>query len=49
MPGEPLFKIADLSVIWLLADVFEQDLALVHVGQSEIGRASCRERVLASV
>lgn len=34
MPGEPLFKIADLSTIWLLADVFEQDLALVHVGQS---------------
>jgi Cu(I)/Ag(I) efflux system membrane fusion protein len=34
MPGEPLFKIADLSSIWLLADVFEQDLALVHVGQS---------------
>ncbi|MDP3211580.1 efflux RND transporter periplasmic adaptor subunit [Methylotenera sp.] len=33
MPGEPLFKIADLSAIWLLADVFEQDLALVHVGQ----------------
>ncbi len=34
MPGEPLFKIADLSSIWLIADVFEQDLALVHVGQS---------------
>lgn len=34
MPGEPLFKIADLSAIWLLANVFEQDLALVHVGQS---------------
>lgn len=34
MPGEPLFKITDLSTIWLLADVFEQDLALVHVGQS---------------
>lgn len=34
MPGEPLFKIADLSSIWLLADVFEQDLTLVHVGQS---------------
>jgi len=33
MPGEPLFKIADLSAIWLLADVFEQDLALVRVGQ----------------
>lgn len=34
MPGEILFKIADLSTIWLIADVFEQDLALVHVGQS---------------
>lgn len=34
MPGEPLFKIADLSAIWLLADVFEQDLALVRVGQA---------------
>lgn len=34
MAGEPLFKIADLSSIWLLADVFEQDLALVKVGQS---------------
>ncbi len=34
MPGEPLFKIADLSTIWLIADVFEQDLALVHIGQS---------------
>jgi Cu(I)/Ag(I) efflux system membrane fusion protein len=34
MPGEPLFKIADLSTIWLLADLFEQDLALVHVGQT---------------
>lgn len=34
MPGEPLFKIADLSAVWLLADVFEQDLAQVHIGQS---------------
>ncbi|HLF31469.1 MAG TPA: efflux RND transporter periplasmic adaptor subunit [Xanthomonadales bacterium] len=34
MPGEPLFRIADLSVMWLLADVFEQDLGLVEVGQS---------------
>ncbi|HEY3325879.1 MAG TPA: efflux RND transporter periplasmic adaptor subunit [Novimethylophilus sp.] len=33
IPGEPLFKIADLSAVWLLADVFEQDLALVHLGQ----------------
>jgi len=34
MPGETLFKITDLSTIWLLADVFEQDLSLVHVGQT---------------
>jgi Cu(I)/Ag(I) efflux system membrane fusion protein len=34
MPGELLFKIADFSTIWLLADVFEQDIALVHVGQT---------------
>jgi len=32
MPGEPLFRIADLSRVWLIADVFEQDLALVRVG-----------------
>lgn len=34
MPGERLFMIADLSTVWLLADVFEQDIALVHVGQT---------------
>ena len=34
MPGEPLYKIADLSAIWLMADVFEQDLSLVHIGQA---------------
>ena len=30
MPGEALFQIADLSRVWLIADVFEQDLALVR-------------------
>jgi Cu(I)/Ag(I) efflux system membrane fusion protein len=33
MPGEQLFRIADLSSVWLLADVFEQDLAGVSLGQ----------------
>jgi Cu(I)/Ag(I) efflux system membrane fusion protein len=33
MPGEVLFEIADLSSVWMLADVFEQDVGLVHVGQ----------------
>ena len=32
--GEPLYKIADLSSVWLIADVFEQDLALVREGQN---------------
>jgi Cu(I)/Ag(I) efflux system membrane fusion protein len=33
MPGEALFRIADLSKVWIVADVFEQDLARVQVGQ----------------
>ena len=33
MAGAPLFQIADLSTVWLEADVFESDLALAHVGQ----------------
>ncbi len=32
IPGEALFRIADLSRVWLIADVFEQDLSLVRVG-----------------
>ncbi len=33
MPGDMLYQIADLSNIWLMADVFEQDLGLIHTGQ----------------
>ncbi len=33
MPGEVLFDIADLSSVWLLAEVSEQDIGLVHLGQ----------------
>jgi membrane fusion protein, copper/silver efflux system len=33
MPGEPLFQIADLANVWIVANVFEQDLGLVHAGQ----------------
>jgi Cu(I)/Ag(I) efflux system membrane fusion protein len=32
MPGEALFQIADLSAVWIIADVFEQDLGQVRVG-----------------
>ena len=33
MAGEVLYQIADLSSVWLLADVFEQDLAQLRLGQ----------------
>ncbi|MBS0299803.1 MAG: efflux RND transporter periplasmic adaptor subunit [Proteobacteria bacterium] len=33
MPGEVLYEIADLSHVWILADVFEQDIRVVHPGQ----------------
>lgn len=32
MPGESLFQIADLSSVWVIADVFEQDIAWVKTG-----------------
>jgi cobalt-zinc-cadmium efflux system membrane fusion protein len=31
--GEALYTIADLSTMWLKAQIFEQDIALVRVGQ----------------
>ena len=34
MPGEVLYRIADLSSVWLLAEIFEQDLAMVRAGQT---------------
>ena len=33
MPGELLYRIADNSSMWLIAEIFEQDLANVRVGQ----------------
>ena len=32
MPGEALYQIADLSSVWLVADVPEQDIGLVKLG-----------------
>jgi membrane fusion protein, copper/silver efflux system len=34
MPGETLYEIADLSTVWLLAEIFERDLGLVKAGQA---------------
>ena len=33
MPGEVLYKIANLESVWLVAEIFEQDMAEVKVGQ----------------
>ncbi len=32
-PGMTLYKIADLSTVWVQAEIYEYDLPLVHVGQ----------------
>jgi Cu(I)/Ag(I) efflux system membrane fusion protein len=32
--GDMLYRITDLSAVWLMADVFEQDLAQIRPGQS---------------
>ncbi len=33
MPGMALFKLADLSVVWLIADIYEYELPFVQLGQ----------------
>jgi len=32
-PGTVLFEVADLSQVWVTAEVYEQDIARIHVGQ----------------
>lgn len=34
MPGEKLFDIADLSTVWILADIYENELPLVKLGET---------------
>lgn len=31
-PGENLYQVADLSMVWVIADLYEQDIALVKTG-----------------
>jgi Cu(I)/Ag(I) efflux system membrane fusion protein len=33
-PGMRLYRIADLSVVWLYADIYEYEVPLVHAGQT---------------
>jgi Cu(I)/Ag(I) efflux system membrane fusion protein len=32
MPGDTLYQIADLSSVWVIAEVYEQDIAMVRAG-----------------
>ena len=34
MPGEKLFDVADLSTVWVIADVYEYELPLIQLGQT---------------
>ncbi|MEE9913968.1 MAG: efflux RND transporter periplasmic adaptor subunit [Deltaproteobacteria bacterium] len=33
MPGEKLFDVADLSQVWIVADIYEYELAAIRIGQ----------------
>ena len=33
-PGEELYTIADLSRLWILADIYEYELSFVKIGQN---------------
>jgi len=46
-PGERIYRLADLSSVWVLAQIFENDLPFVQVGQSATVRVTYgRERDL---
>jgi RND family efflux transporter MFP subunit len=38
MPGEMLYQVTDLSSIWIIGDVFEQDIGLVKTGAKALVR-----------
>lgn len=39
-PGTPLVELADLSTVWVTAEVYELDLAAVSVGQAAVVRSA---------
>ncbi|ACB74837.1 efflux RND transporter periplasmic adaptor subunit [Opitutus terrae] len=39
-PGERIFRLADLSTVWVNAQIYEKDLAFVHEGQHAVVRTS---------
>lgn len=38
MPGDALYQVADLSSVWIVADVFEQDIAQIKMGSKAQAR-----------
>ena len=40
MPGEKMFDIADLSSLWVIADVYEYELPLIKIGSSALIKLS---------
>jgi Cu(I)/Ag(I) efflux system membrane fusion protein len=40
MPGDALYQLADLDRVWLVANVFEQDLGLVRTGMTAVATVS---------
>lgn len=46
MPGEKLFDLVDISTVWVMADIYEHELALIRTGQkAEISVASLPGKV----
>jgi membrane fusion protein, copper/silver efflux system len=39
-PGEKIFRLADLSTVWVTAQIYEKDLALVRTGQQASVRST---------
>lgn len=49
MPGEKLFDVADLSTLWLIADIYEYEIPLIRVGDAaQISLSYFPGRVLTS-
>jgi Cu(I)/Ag(I) efflux system membrane fusion protein len=38
MPGEVLYEVTDLGSVWVIADVFEQDIAVTRLGSKAVVR-----------
>ena len=44
MPGEKMFDIADLSSLWVIADIYEYELPLIKVGNQAVDHTGLSSR-----